>query len=169
MLTRRDLLQASAAISVVPAVLATRWAGASVSQSSVASFHTVLFDARFAEARQFGAEAARLRMNVRGFDGDITNVWFRELSPVWRSKPVATADMAVAGLTHYGALFCLERLAWDAGMRVIYRAEHALGSPAPRVASLGVAGASVIAPLGPHASPNTLLSWIIAPKSQALA
>ncbi len=174
MLTRRDLLQAGAAISVVPGVLATRLAVATGSQSSLPPFHTVLFDSRFAEARAFGAEGARLRMNVRGFDGDITNVWFHELAPVWRSiassgRAVATADMALAGLTQYGALFCLERLAWDAGMRVVYRAEHAVGSSAPRMASLVRAGTGTVAPLGPHASPDTLLSWVIAPKGQAVA
>ena len=172
MLTRRDLLQAGAAISVVPGVLATRLAAATGSQSSLPSFHTVLFDSRFAQGRAFGAEGARLRMNVRGFEGDITNVWFHELAPVWRSiassagseRVVATADMAIAGLTQYGALFCLERLAWDAGMRVVYRAEHQLGSPAPRMASLRQARASTIAPLGAHSAPDTLLSWVIAPK-----
>ncbi len=170
MLTRRDLLQASAAISVLP------WAAQAATgpAARAPSFHTVLFDARFPEARRFAADAAHLRMNVRSFDGDITNVWFHELAPVWRSiassgRAVATADMAIAGLTQYGALFCLERLAWDAGMRVVYRAEHALGSSAPRVASLGRAGTGTVAPLGPHASPDSLLSWIIAPKAQAVA
>ncbi len=181
MLTRRDLLQAGAAISVVPGVLAARLAGATGSQLpagteslseptlALPSFHTVLFDSRFAQAREFGAEGARLQMNVRGFDGDITNVWFRELAPVWRSianreMAVATADMAIAGLTQYGALFCLERLAWDAGMRVVYRAEHALEGPAPRIATLARTRNSTVAPLGPHSAADTLLSWIIAPK-----
>ena len=171
MVTRRDLLQAGAAISVLP------WAAHAATDPEVSAptFHTVLFDAPFREAREFGAEGARLQMNVRGFHGDITNVWFRELAPVWRSlanrdMAVATADMAIAGLTQYGALFCLERLAWDAGMRVVYRAEHPIGSTAPRMASLGraqgstVASGATVAPLGPHSPPDMLLSWIIAPK-----
>jgi hypothetical protein len=31
---------------------------------------------------------------------------------------------AVASLTTVGALFCLERLAWDAGMRLHFRVDH---------------------------------------------
>jgi hypothetical protein len=36
--------------------------------------------------------------------------------------------VAVGGLTLHGPLFCLERLAWDHQMRVVYRAEHRLRS-----------------------------------------
>ena len=53
------------------------------------------------------------------YDGDVTPVWFHQLDPVWRQYP-----LAVAGLTTEGALFCLEQLAWDNGMRVAYRGFH---------------------------------------------
>jgi hypothetical protein len=162
MVTRRDLLRAGAAISVLP--LAAH--AATEPGAPTPAFHTVLFDARFPEARQFGAEATRLRMNVRSFHGDLTNVWFHELAPVWRAQPVATADMALAGMTDYGALFVLERLAWDAGMRVVYRAEHRLGTASRPMIAIRQARGSTVKPLGPHCAPDTLLSWIIAPKSQ---
>src|SRR5690606_29933809 len=41
------------------------------------------------------------------------------LHALWRARP-----RPIAGLTARAALFCLERLAWDHGMRVVYCAEH---------------------------------------------
>src|SRR5262249_14378558 len=38
---------------------------------------------------------------------------------LWRERPAA-----IAGMTDYAAIFCLERLAWDAGMRVTFRVDH---------------------------------------------
>jgi hypothetical protein len=62
------------------------------------------------------------------------------LRAAWTKQPVA-----IAGLTAHGPLFCLERLAWDHGMRVVFRAEH---------------------PAGIDAEP--LYSWIIARKQEQL-
>jgi hypothetical protein len=95
----------------------------------------VLFDNRFAAARSFGRAAAWRGESVHGFDGDITNVWFHDLDPRWRKSPAA-----IAGFTAHGALFCLEQLAWDVRMRVVYRAEH------------------------PYEGHEMLYSWIIAPR-----
>jgi hypothetical protein len=53
--------------------------------------------------------------------GDITDLWFNDLDPHWRRNRVA-----IAGLTTEAAHFCLERLAWDHGLRTVFRAEHAV-------------------------------------------
>jgi hypothetical protein len=74
---------------------------------------------------------------VHGFDGDITNIWYHDLQPRWQKAPAA-----IAGLTAHGALFCLERLAWDVGMRVVARAEQNFEG---------------------H---ETLYSWVIAPRAR---
>ena len=50
--------------------------------------------------------------------GDVTDVWFHDLAPRWKQGPAA-----VAGVTAHNSLFVLERLAWDAGLRVTARAE----------------------------------------------
>ena len=81
--------------------------------------YRILFDDRFAESRRFGAEIARLGGATRAFSGDVTELWYEELDVRWRREPIV-----VAGMTRHGPLFCLERLAWDVGMRVAYRAEH---------------------------------------------
>ena len=67
--------------------------------------------------------------------GDMTRFWYDDLYHRWRQAPVA-----IAGLTAHGALFCLERLAWEKRMRVVYRREH---------------------------SPEPLFTWIIAPVPRA--
>jgi hypothetical protein len=122
MINRRQMLQSGIAATSLPLV-------AGVSLTPLASAHTraleypalykVLFDRRFPASRDFGREAQWRGQNVEGFDGDITHVWYRDLHPRWQKGPAA-----IAGFTAHGALFCLERLAWDAGMRVIYRAEQ---------------------------------------------
>jgi hypothetical protein len=52
-------------------------------------------------------------------DGDISDYWFHDLAPVWSTSPCA-----IAGLTAHGPLFCLERLGWDHGLRVVFRGVH---------------------------------------------
>jgi hypothetical protein len=77
-----------------------------------ASLHAVLVD-------------VGVRLEMRGApvrvinDGDITNLWLRELQPAWKQRPVA-----LAGITRSSTLFCLEQLAWIHGMRVAFHAEH---------------------------------------------
>jgi hypothetical protein len=61
----------------------------------------------------------RLGVAVHAIKGDITDFWLHGLDPRWKKAPVA-----IAGLTAYGPLFCLERLAWDHSMRVVFFAEH---------------------------------------------
>lgn len=139
MISRRRILQSGLAATSLPLV-------ASLSLAPLQSAHAkaldhpglykVLFDQRFAASREFGDEARRRGQAVLGFNGDITNVWYHDLHPRWRQGPAA-----IAGLTAHGALFCLERLAWDVGMRVTHRAGQR------------------------HAGHEPLYSWVIAPRA----
>jgi hypothetical protein len=74
---------------------------------------------RFPEEPAFAREAARLGASVVRIRGDVTDLWFHDLSVQWKTRPVA-----VAGLTAQGPLFCLERWGWDHGLRVVYRGSH---------------------------------------------
>ena len=74
-------------------------------------------------------------------------VWYDDLCLRWRREPAA-----IAGLTAHGALFCLERLAWDQRLRVVYRGEHAaaehgvlhrLDGPAPMLSAVVDAAAEL--------------------------
>lgn len=115
MTNRRKFLQAATALSAVPLVGRAVFA---VGRESVA-LDAVIFDQRYSEARKFASRAGKLGATIRGFEADITDLWQHELLNRWR-----TAPSAVAGLTERPALFLLERLAWDHGMRVVFEAEH---------------------------------------------
>ncbi len=81
--------------------------------------HTVVVDTGCVQSREFARELAQYGAAVRPFAGDVTALWFDHLEPLWRQTRAA-----VAGLTRYSSLFCLERLSWDHGLRVVYRAQH---------------------------------------------
>jgi len=116
------------------------------------SLYKVIFDRRFPSSREFGAEARKLGLPVHEIEGDITDLWYHDLSLRWREEPVA-----IAGLTAHGPLFCLERLAWDHRMRVVFRARHSLWGSAMRCREAGPRMAL------PH---EDLFSWVIAAKQQ---
>src|SRR5690606_38561175 len=69
--------------------------------------------------RDFGARAEFLGAPLRSIEGDITALWQNELLSCWKASPAA-----IAGLTERPALFLLERLAWEHGLRVVFEAEH---------------------------------------------
>lgn len=98
------------------------------------SLYRVVADVRFAESAAFGLEAERHGVPVVRITGDITEFWFNDLSLRWKDDAIA-----IAGMTAHGPLFCLERFAWDYGLRVVERAE---------VAAAG----------------EPLVSWVIAPR-----
>jgi len=141
MITRRKILQgglAAASVPLVAGVSGSLLPAAHARALAHPSLYKVLFDRRFAAARTFGRDAAWRGHAIQGFDGDITNVWYHDLHPRWQRGPAA-----IAGLTAHGALFCLERLAWDVRMRVVHRAEEK------------------------HEGHEPLYSWIIAPVRRA--
>jgi len=86
---------------------------------SSSPLHAVLLDERFAEAARFAAVARSEGLRTRAMRGDVTDFWYAELHFLWKQRAVP-----LAGLTGYATLFCLEQLAWDHRMRVIYRGAH---------------------------------------------
>jgi hypothetical protein len=115
MASRREFLQTGvAAASILP--IAGTSPAALLQPLSV---YKVIFDQRFPSSREFADEARSLGLPVHAIEGDITDVWFHDLSLRWEQEPAA-----IAGLTAHGPLFCLERLAWDHRMRVVFRAGH---------------------------------------------
>jgi hypothetical protein len=82
-----------------------------------------IYDRRFSAARAFGAAAdqARSTGGTVAIDGDITELWSRDLRLRW-----STGEGAIAGMTTDRTLFCLEQLAKDQWMRVVFRAEHTI-------------------------------------------
>ena len=138
---RREFLQAGLAVSALPLVQSAfghsgapslRESRATATAEALVGFevHKVIFDAELPESRTFARDAMRLGLPALPFaGGDATDLWYHELDPLWRRQP-----LAIAGLTRFGPLFVLERLAWDRGLRVLYRAEQERG-PDPSVYS----------------------------------
>jgi hypothetical protein len=103
--------------------------------------HKAIFDADLPESRVFAREAAQIGLPALPFaGGDATDLWYHELDPLWRRQP-----LAIAGLTRFGPLFVLERLAWDRGMRVLYRADQE------------------------HSPDQSVYSWVIGPRERERA
>jgi hypothetical protein len=114
------MLKGGLAVAALPFAARAGFAGAA---PAAAPLYRVLYDRRFPASVAFARRAAELGLAVHGIDGDMTQFWYRDLYHRWRQSPAA-----IAGLTAYGALFCLERLAWDQRMRVVYRGEHELAA-----------------------------------------
>jgi hypothetical protein len=113
--SRREFLQAGLMASFLPIAVS-----AAESESDIADqatpFYKVVFDERFPASVAFGEEWRARGTSVHAIRGDITDLWFHDLELEWKKRPAP-----VAGLTAHGPLFCLERLAWDKGMRVVFR------------------------------------------------
>jgi len=118
MANRREFIKAGLAVSMIP-ILATAKELLPQSAASVFPFYKVIFDHRFPASREFGSEMEKLGAAVHGINGDITDLWFHDLDQRWKQAPAP-----IAGMTAHGPLFCLERLAWDHGMRVLSRTDH---------------------------------------------
>ncbi len=168
MVNRRELLQIGAALGILPLARVT---SANPAPTGGAPLYKVIFDSRTATGRSFGTEIARIAAPhvAHAIEGDVTDVWYRDLYPRWKRSPAA-----IAGLTDYAAAFCLERLAWDFGMRTVFRADHEIRSESdagPRIARAIAelpAGLRAVAPLGPaperlNGGSPLLVAWMIAP------
>jgi len=115
MTDRRQFLQTAAVLSAAPLASRAVFAGG----REFGLLEAVVVDTRHGEAFAFGERAQTMGVPVRPIEGDITDLWSQVLLPRWRSGPVA-----LAGMTERPALFLLERLGWDHGLRVVFEAEH---------------------------------------------
>ena len=138
MTSRRQVLKVGlAASAMLPLAAGIVSMAVDAARGEAITLYKVLYDTRFATSVAFARRAAAAGVPVHGMAGDMTRFWYDDLYHRWRQGPAA-----IAGLTAHGALFCLERLAWEQRMRVVYRSEHA-------------------------ATPETLFSWVIAPVGRA--
>jgi hypothetical protein len=139
MTTRRNFLQLALTAPLLPASLRLASPDSRVETASAPAtpgiLYAVLCDERFGESVAFAEEMARHGTSITRFRGDITEFWYQDLSQRWKTDPVA-----IAGVTTHGPLFCLERWAWDHGLRIAERQD------------LPVQGGH-----------ETLIKWVIAP------
>lgn len=161
MTNRRDLLRIGLAAAALP--VAARAAIVEPVASRV-SLYKVLCDTRFEPSVAFARRAAAGGVAIHAMSGDVTPFWYDDLYRRWKQAPAA-----IAGLTAHGALFCLERLAWDHRMRVVYRGEHSMRDGyvthrfEGRTGLLPSAAADAEWAARAGAFSETLFSWVIAP------
>jgi hypothetical protein len=145
MTSRREFLKVGVAASALPWAAYAGVVDISASAHSV-PLYKVVYDARFSAGVEFAQRASALGHAVHAIDGDMTRFWYDDLYHRWQRGAAA-----IAGLTARGALFCLEQLAWDQRMRVVFRAEHSISPDgcvahrfegAPALLSSAIAAAS---------------------------
>ncbi len=121
MASRREFLQIGVAALALP--ISARGISPAIAElagePARVPLYKVAFDERFPASRGFAEEAKSLGVPIHGMKGDITDFWYHDLYARWKQGPAA-----IAGLTAHGPIFCLERLAWDQRMRVVFRADH---------------------------------------------
>src|SRR5580698_8523172 len=137
--------------------------------------HIAIFDRRFAAGRRFAKSSEAHGIATRAIAGDVTSLWYSELHPLWKAASKDRSvqhPVAIAGLTTYGPLFCLERLAWEHGMRVLHRQEHDTRNAAWDVTRSDTRDVAPdhawdAAPAGTPGEPDQILhTWIIAPRQR---
>lgn len=116
MATRRTFLCGVAAAAASDLTALPAWAATAPPRDRVG---VALVDQRFSQSRAFGQRMAERGIATLPFHGDVSKLWLQTLAPQMKRAPVP-----FAGLTNHGALFCLERWGWEAGMRVMLRVEH---------------------------------------------
>lgn len=115
MTNRRAVLQSALAVTTLPIAGALQ----SLSGGNHWPFD-IVYDNRLTPSVEFANELSRHgSTGVYSFTGDVTDLWYNILQAKWSRAP-----RALAGLTAHGPLFCLERLGWEHGLRLTFRAEH---------------------------------------------
>ena len=114
MLHRRHVLTAG----IIGGVLPLGVLGSAAKAAEPLGVYRAVFDRRFASGRAFAAQAAARGWTTAAIDGDVTELWYRDLDLRWKKGPEP-----IAGVTAPEALFVLDHLARSAGMRVMSREE----------------------------------------------
>jgi hypothetical protein len=150
---RREFLQAGMAASLLP-LLSSK----ALSATAPRPFDMVIFDQRYAQARDFALQTREAGLDCMAIKGDITDLYFHDLSLRWNRGPTT-----IAGLSTKASLFCLEMLAGDRGMRLVYFNGVLDSEPVPDIpldiADRKPASFSIIGE-----DPEELAVWVIAPR-----
>jgi hypothetical protein len=157
MTSRRRFLHSSAAVAAagtladLGSMLASPSAVRAANPSGILTVDAVVVDQRFEQSVEFGRALAQTGAQIYTMRGDVTDVWYSRLHPQWKVR-----GGVVAGLTGGGVLFCLERLGWDHGLRVVQRGLHQpFGADGIQHALLGKADWSALE----RDSANSVTPW----------
>ena len=93
-----------------------------VAASAAAAPYRLVVEERYSAPLELAAAARARGWAVSTIRGDVTRLWYEDFALRWRSGPAP-----IIGMTTASTLFVLERLAWDAGMRLNLRIDHRVG------------------------------------------
>ncbi len=150
---RRQFLQAGISALLLP--LLSRKAFATLA-GAAETFDQVVFDQRYPRARAFAERAREAGLQCAAIQGDITDLYFRDLALRWNRGP-----STIAGLSTISSLFCLEMLARDRGMRLVYFADVLDSHPVPDI-PFDVADRQPVAISIVGEDSERLVVWVIA-------
>ena len=126
MTNRRQFLTIGIAAAVWPGIVSGAEGFSTLAPAAKPArlpLYKAIYDTAYAPAVDFAGRMRRQGVAVHAIEQDITSVWFNDLELQWRRSPAA-----IAGLTAPEALFCLEHLAWNHRMRVVFRVTHQRGA-----------------------------------------
>jgi hypothetical protein len=119
MVNRRSVMKIGAATVAGALVKLPVLGQHAASARAYGAFERAVFDERFAECRAFAAELYAGGVLTSAIRTDVARLWYGDLRAQLREN-----RLPFAGLTDRASLFCLEELARDVGMRVIFRVDH---------------------------------------------
>lgn len=119
MVSRRTLLKLGAAGVATAVHHAPAYALGSALLGVSTELARAVFDERFAEARTFASVFQARGVPATGVRGDVAALWYCDLK-----ARLLERRLPIVGLTDRTALFCLEELARDVGMKVQGRIDH---------------------------------------------
>lgn len=121
MTTRRHFIEGAvvAGIATAGVTSVARALGFEAETSFRLRLERVVFDERFAAAHGFADQARRRSVRISPIGESVHDLWYDDLYYRWRDAKAPTA-----GITDHRALFLLEMMAGDAGMRVVHRVHH---------------------------------------------
>ena len=143
MIGRRRFLQLGPATLTSALVLDWEKAIAATGFSRAGLLSRGIYDARFTESRNFGATLASHGVKTTKIRNDVASLWYDDLRIRLREERAP-----IAGLTDRSALFCLEELARDVGMRVVTRIDH-LSDRSGTVRHDAIGAASIVETMQP--------------------
>jgi hypothetical protein len=132
MCSRREFLQTGVVVSTVASLMGGTvgaWpASALAGAPGGIEFYKVIFDADQAASAAFGDAVGATGLPTHGLRArplghDLTALWYDDLYHRWREGAAA-----IAGMTPVNVAFYLQMLGQDAGMRLVFRAEHTRAS-----------------------------------------
>jgi hypothetical protein len=119
MLNRRTFVQTSVAAWSISLLGGLKSGWSVAAGPNRIDFYKVLFDRKHPAARTFGRAAEAAGLTIQAIDRDVTALWYDDLYHRWRQGAAA-----IAGLTPVPVAFCLQQLGQNAGMRLVYHAQH---------------------------------------------